>query len=443
MSIRSHITSILGATHLFMLDDATRDVGSSGIATTFTAGTGGSFVAFPVCYGVDNCFRSNTVAGFDNGSLQNGGIIGSTKDINVSPLGYASTRRTINIWFKSSDVSTPTCVYEQGGGNNNFAIIVGSNRVVTFSAADSGQELALTQTLFFAEADRDYMITCIWEHHSQHAGSGNRVLVYANGILQLIHESSATASFPNHSGDNVVANTNDSLKWYNEDTIPFVARSKDVNMLSFHNGRSLTQLEARELYIRTVIGTNIISGTVLQQQAQLDALTGIEFVNVNCPLEIRQATDAMDYTLTFDNLTFTQNEFLKDATPKYIGPNVLTIINENGSNVTDVEVPTEQDLDGSTILTGGGSVSVLNTNQIIFNGVPLGVEFVVKRGSKRIFHIPSTVSATVIFSTTIKDIPVKYIFTGAGIIRTLENELLLTESDQTVPVQFEAPESYI
>jgi hypothetical protein len=95
---------------------------------------------------------------------------------------------------------------------------------------------------------------------------------------------------------------------------------------------------------------------------------------VNCAIEIRQATDATDYTLTLNNITFVQNDNLRDIAVQYVGANTLTLINSS-SNAVEVSNPAEKDLDGgTTVLTGGGTINIVNPSTLTLTGLQLNSE---------------------------------------------------------------------
>ncbi|PCI54142.1 MAG: hypothetical protein COB36_10650 [Alphaproteobacteria bacterium] len=367
MSIRSYLTSTLGVTHCFDLDNSTVEIAGVGSPspTDIQAGAGYSFVSDPVCYGVTQSLLSTNSADFT--TRTDGAVIDRRKDINNSSDGtdasafdYVSNSRTMALWFKGSDFSTPSCIYEQGGGTNNFAFVSGIAKAITFQAADAGTPFLIVQSNFLGVANRPYFIVGIWEHSSEHAGSGNRCLLHINGVLQEIVEVNTTASFPNHSGDITLGNTAESLKAYNEDTIPYATRSKNCNFLIMVNNRTWTVAESREFFERTVIPNIVIAAdTVANQQIALDALTGNNYSADNCAIQIRQATDATDYRLFIDNINFVRDTALDDIAVMYVGPNTLTIENTNGSDAYQLATPVEVDLDGSTVLAGGGTLTLV------------------------------------------------------------------------------------
>lgn len=372
MAIISHLQG-LGATHLFTLDNAgtltTDDLGNSSLPTSITAGTY-TFQANPVCYGATHSVRTeaNTSDNIDGATFTN------TSDINASPsLPYNSGTRTLILWFKQDAIQNVTAIYEQGAGINNFAFMGGAQ--TTFQAADAGEPFLIVATKDKGVANRPYFLTGVWEHYTQHAGSGNRVILYTNGVLQEIVEENGTATFPNHNGNITLGNSGENLKSFAETTLTSQTTAKNCNYLGMYNNVSLTESQCRNIFERMVLPEVVIAAdTVANQQAALNALSGTTYQNVNCAIEIRQATDATDYTLTLNNITFVQNPNLKDIAVQYVGPNTLTLINSN-SNAVEVSTPAEKDLDGgTTVLTGGGTINIVNPSTLTLTGLQLNSE---------------------------------------------------------------------
>jgi len=240
----------------------------------------------------------------------------------------------------------------------------------TFQAADGGQPFLIAATKDKVIANRAYFLAGVWEYHTQHSGSGNRVLLYANGVLQETAEENGTATFPAHAGDIALGNSKEDLKSFAETTVKSQTTAKNTNYLGMYNNTSLTEAQCRNIFERMVIPEVVIDeDTVANQQAALNALSGTTYQNVNCAIEIRQATDATDYTLTLNNITFVQNDNLRDIAVQYVGANTLTLINSS-SNAVEVSTPAEKDLDGgTTILTGGGTINIANPSILTLTGL--------------------------------------------------------------------------
>lgn len=372
MAIKSFLQG-LGATHLFTLDNegtlTSDDLGNSSVPTNITGGIY-SFGANPVCLGVTHSLR----VAADTSSARDGAILANQNDLNSnSALPYRAGTRSLFLWFKQDAIHNPTVIYEQGGGTNNFAFFGGAQ--TTFQAADSGQPFLIVAGKSLAIADRPYFLVGIWEYHTQHSGSGNRVLMYINGVLQGTHEDTGTDTFPSHGGDICIGNSGENLRSFAETTYQSQTTAKNINYLGMYNNVTLTAAQCREIFERMVIPEVVIAAdTVANQQAALNALSGTTYQDVNCAIEIRQATNATDYTLTLNNITFVKNDNLNDIAVQYVGPNTLTLIN-SGSNAEVVSTPSEKDLDGgTTVITGGGSINVVTPRTLTLNGLQANTE---------------------------------------------------------------------
>jgi hypothetical protein len=399
MAIVSYLQG-LGATHLLTLDNVgtstSDDLGNSGLPTNIFAGTY-SFQANPVCYGASYSVRTeaNTNASVD------GAIFRNTSDINTTTLlPYRAGTRTLFLWTKQDAIQNVTCIYEQGGGTNNFAFMGGAQ--TTFQAADAGQPFLIAATKDKAIANRAYFLVGVWEHHTQHSGAGNRVIFYANGVLQEIVEGTGTDTFPAHSGDITIGNSGEALKSFAETTLTSQTTAKNCNYLGMYNNTSLTEAQCRNIFERMVIPEVVIAAdTVANQQAALNVLSGTTYQNVNCAIEIRQATDATNYTLTLNNITFVQNPNLKDIAVQYVGPNTLTLINSN-SNAVEVSTPAEKDLDGGiTVLTGGGTINLITPTTLNLTGLQPNSEVRVYNAGT-ITELAGVENSGTTFSTTLQ-----------------------------------------
>ena len=377
MGIISYLQS-LGATHLFTLDNSgtssSDDKGNSTTPTNIDSGNY-SFQTNPVCEGV---LQSLSVTSSTSATTE-GAVFANKGDINLSPLPYSTGTRSLLIWFKQTVIQNPTCIYEQGGGNNNFAFMGGA--LTTWQAADAGQPFLIVQSKSLAQENRSYNLVGVWEYHTQHSGSGNRILFYINGILQGITESTGTGPFPAHSGDIACGNSRDPLQSFAGTNLQSQTTAKNCNFMGMFNNVSLTQAECREIFERTTFAdVTIAPDTVSNQQAALDVLIGNTYENTNCAIRIIQATDATDYRLFIDNITFNADPNLEDISIQFVGNGILTLENTNGTVIKYTSTPIEVETTSITY-SGGGSVVIANntkrvkTNQTITNSTATKLVF--------------------------------------------------------------------
>lgn len=372
MAINDLIVTTLGARHLFSLNNTTGE--ESGITSpTPSTITGGSysFVTEPCCEGYTHSLQS--LDGADYTTKSDGGVIENKNDINSADSSYNTSARTIILWARVNGINTPSCVYEEGGGINNMAFLVGLGKAFTFQAADAGQPFLIAQSHLSAQIGRNYFLTGIWQHKNV-TGDYNQVVFYVNGVLQETIKLDGVNNFPSHTGDIVVGNTTDSLKTYNESTMPLVQRRKWANMLGLFNGFSLSLTQAREIFERTVFPTVTIGAdTVANQQTAVDVLIGNSYLDNNCAIRILQATDTTNYTLLIDNITFKRVDELRDIHIQFVGTGTLTIENANGSNVYETSTPAEVE-QTSGVLIGGGSIILINGTKRLTSAVDLANE---------------------------------------------------------------------
>jgi hypothetical protein len=359
MAIRTYLQG-LGATHLFDLDNngtlTTDDLGNSSTPTNI-AGGNYTFDTDPVCEGVTHSL--DVVASTNPGTY--GANFTSQNDINLSLSGWNTDKRSLLIWCKQSDIQNPTCIYEQGANVNNFALMGGA--LATFQAADAGQPFLIVQSKSLTQQNRPYLFVGVWEYHTQHAGSGNRILFYINGILQGISELTGTDPFPNHSGGPTCGNSGDNLRSFAGTTFTSQTTEKNCNFLGMFNNISLTEAQCREIFERTTFANQTIAAdTVANQQAALDAIIGTTYENENCAIRIIQATDATNYRLFVDNITFNVDPNLEDISVQFVGTGTLILENTNGTVIKYTSTPTEVETTSATY-TGGGSIVVVNNTK--------------------------------------------------------------------------------
>jgi xanthosine utilization system XapX-like protein len=366
MAIRDLLVTTLGAKRVLELESTTVTV--TGNETVYDSAiqlrtTTGTFPADPVCEGVANSFQSNTKALAKENGLQVEAIGGSTTVLGWN-AGISNTYDTsihnVGMWFKSSVVNDCTCIFEEGGTAINFAMLVGIGLSITFSAAASGKPFLIVQSLEYAQANRPYFVVGAWLHASDSGVGGAQVRLYVNGKFQGGVTLGNTDAFPNHSGNITIGNTTENLASYGGGTVGCFAYEKNINLLFVIDGSELTEANTREIFERTVLPeVTIAADTVANQQASLDALIGNSYIDFNCAIRILQATDATNYRLFVDDITFKENTNLDDISIQFVGTGILTLEETNGTIIHITSAPSEIEQTAST-LTGGGSIAIVN-----------------------------------------------------------------------------------
>lgn len=335
------------------------------------------------------------------------------------------------LWSRQLEIWNPTVIYEQGGGTNNFAFMGGAQ--TTFQAADAGQPFLIAAARTLAQANRNKLLIGVWEHHSEHSGSGNRILFYENGVLQEIVEDNGTANFPSHTGDATIGNSAESLRSFNGTTFQSQTVAKDANFLGMFNNVSLSEAQCRDIFERSVRPEIFIGpDTVANQQATLLALSGNIYEGVNCAIQIIQATDATDYTLDLDHIQFAQNSNLRDIAVSYVGPNTLTLTNLNGSNAVEVSTPAEVDVDGTLVYLGGGAINIVDFSVLTLIDLKVGTE--VRIYDEFGTELDGVESSGTSFSTEVDVDQVNIVIHALGFLN-IRLRHVDTTGDVTLPIQ--------
>jgi len=368
----------LGAAHVFTLNNegtsTADDYGDGSYTKTRISGGTYSFNPTPITLGSTHSLLStsaNDTTTRTNGAViqnvSNGGINYGASTGNNPP--WSNVGCTLQMTVIALDNGVLSCIYEQGGGTNNLAVFIYGNSF-SFQNADAtaDNEFLITLSKVAVIPGRIYDMQLVLRQASQ-TGEYNRVQMYLDGVDQGYATSpNATAPHSRHSGDIVLGNTNDNLKTFNNGTLGSATRSKHLSMWCQYPSILLDETHAYERFQRTVIADYTVSGTLAQQQAQLDALKDIHFADARCAIRIFQATDQTgDYRLFLNGNTFYTDSLLTRIGVQFVSPHTLTLEKCNGSDLTELSTPTEIQLDitdSNSVVTGGGSV-VLVENVIL------------------------------------------------------------------------------
>ena len=382
MGLKSYLQS-LNITHGMLLENnvdvftTSGDFGDSPDPTRLRNdqfGTAWGMSGQALCGGVTASFR----AFGDNTNFTTrvlAGEIDSRNDINATNTGnlgdandqssynWASGQRAMGCWFSQTTEligDVPTAIIGHGGGTNNQLISVGGGGLISFQSADQGQPFLTVSSRDQFIVGRSYLAIGVFEHHTQHSGAGNRIMLYVNGVLQSTLELTGTDAMASATGQPFVGNVFSPLQTHGGGTLGYLQREKEINLAMFFNNAGFTEATARGIFERTVLPeVEIASDTVESQQAALDLLIGNDYIDTNCAIRILQATDATDYRLFFDTINFPSNPNLGDISVQFVGSGSLLVENVNGSNATLVNAPAEIYRANEAVVTGGGSISVL------------------------------------------------------------------------------------
>lgn len=158
---------------------------------------------------------------------------------------------SFSTWFQANDLSSPTVIYEQGGGTNNFAFTVGVARNVQFQAADEGCYYLTKFADTLVEQGKPYHIFATWERGTVSLSGNTTIRLWINGVEQsptVDIDSTCTEVFPSHTGDVSWGNTNDALKFYNDVTLTYNDRDKQLAHFATWNDVLLTEAQIKTLF---------------------------------------------------------------------------------------------------------------------------------------------------------------------------------------------------
>lgn len=236
----------LNPTHYWTFDNTLDDRGNS----AFRTGVGSPAVVFEGAGSFGTPITADSTNSLSSGT--GGATVSGTSQVDDMNLGADNfTTVSFSTWFQSNDLSSPTVIYEQGGGTNNFAFIVGVARNVQFQAADEGCYYLTKFADTLVEQGKPYHLFATWERGTATVSGNTTVRLWINGIEQSPNvdiDSTCTHAFPSHIGDINWGNNNDALKFYNNDTLTYVDRDKQLAHFAIWNDVLLTDPQIQILF---------------------------------------------------------------------------------------------------------------------------------------------------------------------------------------------------
>jgi len=180
----------------------------------------------------------------------------------------------------------------------------------------------------------------------------------------------------------------------------------------------LTDAQIRDMFERGAKPDVILSGTLAQIQNQLGALSGTQRADAALAIRVEQASDAADFMLSADSVTFDPQCSID---VQYTGPNILTWVNNNGSNASVGSAP------------GGGSIIFQTPRAVTLDGLTSGTRVKVYRISDNmeLAGVESSGASFTAFVNAGEQVTVRM----ASLTRRItEFDLTVPDTDTTIPI---------
>lgn len=302
-------------------NDAYADSAGANPITNVVVGGGGAFEAVPICEQNTHSWRVND---------QPAGARRECANSTNMNDGDQPTR-TMCGWIRFEQIDTAlSCLYEEGGGINNVALLQGLGGILIASYADTGDDNAQVYSDFRLEAGRDYHYAWQFDHNGD-----QEFKLYIDGVKQAVSQGNPLTSgdLDSHTGDISFGGPGSSLEVGGTDvTFPTQLDTRYANWASWTV--ALSDADILELFRRGARPEDTIaSDTPANMQIAVDALTKSRSNKAN-DIRIFEPSSGVedDLDLTFDAIVFNSRTSIQ---VEWRGAGVLTITNVNGAN-TDV-----------------------------------------------------------------------------------------------------------
>jgi hypothetical protein len=268
--------------------------------------------------------------------------------------GQTETTRTMGGWIRLTEVQDSFVMfYEEGGGVNNLAFLMGVGGILIAQFADTSDDNVHAYSDFPLEPNRTYHIAFRFDYN------GTRLFeLLVDGVVQesTFGNPLTSSDLDAHSGDIAWGDSGDSLEVFGTDiNFPAAVTSYFQDWATWTT--FITDEQVRQnLFAQGCIGEEqITSGTEAAMQAQLDAYANTTRPNADCVFRVASCVDG-DFTLDFDNITFDPGTTFQVM---YLGAGTLTLTNLNGSN-----------LDPSKVYgLNGGTVNIVTPSTLTITGL--------------------------------------------------------------------------
>ncbi|WZE63617.1 hypothetical protein PANI_CDS0098 [Maribacter phage Panino] len=356
-------------------------------------------------------------------TIDSQGIEGGPDNSTNINSGVISTR-TMGGWIRISQVQDSFVMfYEEGGGINNIAFFMGMGGILIAQLADTGDDNVHAYSDFPLEPNRNYHILFRFDYN----GTG-RFELLIDGVVQSSSFGNPLSStdLDSHTGDIAFGDSTDSLEVFGTDINFPVATTSYYQ--DWHTWTTfITDNQAREILFEQGVRGDVIifSDTEINMQTAFNAYTDTIQPNSDCNFIIQSCTDG-DFTLNADNIILSESSSIH---VQYLGVDVLSMVNLNGSNFSKVSV------------INGGTVNIVNPAVLTISGLQPQTEI-------RIFEADTTNevaginSATGTWSTSLQ-IPLVDISLISLGFQNLRVKNVNTSSNTLVPVTQEIDRQYL
>lgn len=262
------------------------------------------------------------------------------------------TRRDMGGFIRFDSVQlTPTAIYEEGGGVNNFYFILGFGGILLANCADSSNGFKVQAYSDFKLApNRTYHILFSFQGNAYN----NEFVMYVDGVKQLVTDGNPIGNtvMASHSGDCGMGRPDGTLDTGGTD----IQYDSAVTLwlahwISYSGALSeLTSTEIREtLFELAAIQTNTLgSGTQSSMQTALEVFDDTTQIDSPMDFKVYPPTGGGDLELTASNIIHNARSSINI---QWVGDGTLTWRNSGTSNASIVST------------TNGGTVVFVETAQ--------------------------------------------------------------------------------
>lgn len=343
------VTTLLSTApdHYWTMDSLSDVIGGSGYDLTIRTGSP-SLIAYPL-------MRGSTNSGYLSASGQ-GWRSNDSLAMNITNAHHARTVIwAIRILETNKAIA---CIDEEGGSANNRLMILAPGNVLTMQLADTEDDNVHAYSDFKLKNNRTYLVAYSYDYDAGVKTFKN--IIDGTEQADSFGNPLTATDLDSYSGDISVGTPETANEVFGTDvTFPNVFPIYLAHKMSFTVEIPASEIKSLMIDKGAIADITIVSGTQAVMQAALEVYNDTERPDAMCCIDIESCTDG-DFTLSADNISFEDGSTIQ---VRYLGADVLTWINTNGSNAS------------ITVTPYGGTVNILNTIPTTIQGIPTGVEW--------------------------------------------------------------------